>query len=239
MTFGRFAQLPPRRTIARTERREATAVAAGILSRRVEHGDRIAIMLPTQRSYFTIFVGVLLAGCTPVPIYPPPSMATLGEHLARQSRLLRNAGTTMLVTVPEARLAARLVRAQVPSLRSVLTPEELMGLAGSAAERGTLPAARADDIALIHYTSGSTGDPKGVVLTHAQLLSNIRSMGEAAQVTTSDVFVSIDRIPDSELETLDLSSWRLSFSGSEQVSAATVGDFERRFAPRGFRHETM
>jgi 1-acyl-sn-glycerol-3-phosphate acyltransferase len=279
---------------------EASSVAAGILAGRVERGERVAIMLPTQRSYFSVFMGVLLAGCIPVPIYPPVSMANLGEHLTRQSRLLRNAAASMLITVPEARFAARLVRAQVPSLRAVRTPDELVGSAGSGDDVGLRATAQPDDVALIQYTSGSTGDPKGVVLTHSQLLSNIRAMGDAARVTTSDVFVSwlplyhdmgligaflaplyfgmplvvmsplaflarpavwlqaitdyrgslsaapnfayqscVDRISDEELATLDLSSWRMAFNGSEQVSASTVVDFERRFAPKGFRHETM
>jgi 1-acyl-sn-glycerol-3-phosphate acyltransferase len=48
----------------------------------------------------------------------------------------------------------------------------------------------AEDIAFLQYTSGSTGDPKGVVLTHANLLSNIRAMGEAGRLTDEDVWVS-------------------------------------------------
>jgi long-subunit acyl-CoA synthetase (AMP-forming) len=43
---------------------------------------------------------------------------------------------------------------------------------------------------MIQYTSGSTGNPKGVVLTHANLLANIRAMGRALRVTPADVFVS-------------------------------------------------
>ena len=52
-----------------------------------------------------------------------------------------------------------------------------------------MPADR-DTIALIQYTSGSTGDPKGVVLSHANLLANIRAMGEAIEASSNDVFVS-------------------------------------------------
>ncbi|HEX8962803.1 MAG TPA: AMP-binding protein, partial [Rhodocyclaceae bacterium] len=52
------------------------------------------------------------------------------------------------------------------------------------------PAARPDDIAFIQYTSGSTGNPKGVALSHANLLANIRAIGEAVRIGSGDVFVS-------------------------------------------------
>jgi 1-acyl-sn-glycerol-3-phosphate acyltransferase len=170
-----------------TLQRESSHVANALVADGVARGDRVAIMLPTGRQYFTVFLGVLLAGAVPVPIYPPAQMAVLEAHLIRQSRLLDNAGASVLVTLSEAMVTARLVRSHVASLRAVRAAQSLID---AGRENLPLPIVTDDDVALIQYTSGSTGDPKGVVLTHAQLIANIASMGGAIGIDTSDVLVS-------------------------------------------------
>ena len=164
---------------------EAAAVAAGLLARDVMPGDTVAIMLPTGREYFVTFAGVVLAGAVPVPIYPPARPSQLADHLRRHTGILANARAALLVTVPEAVGLGNLLRANVDSLRHVVVPESLAGAAG-----GALPRPRSADLALVQYTSGSTGQPKGVALTHDNLLANIRAMGEAVAVSGADTFVS-------------------------------------------------
>ncbi len=165
--------------------REAAAVAAGLLARDVMPGDTVAIMLPTSPAYFSTFAGVLLAGAVPVPLYPPARPSRLSDHLRRHTGILANARAALLVTVPEAVSVGRLLRANVEGLRHVVVPESLMG-----AMDADLPRPRSVDLALLQYTSGSTGQPKGVALTHANLLANIRAMGQAAAVSGADTFVS-------------------------------------------------
>ncbi len=174
----------------------ATAVAAGLRERDLRPGQTVAIMLPTGREYFHCFYGVLLAGGIPVPIYPPMRVSQIEEHMRRHARILANAQAAMLIVFAEAKPLARLLRLQVRELRAVITAEELTAAMPPASgatpmEAATsLPAVQAHDIALLQYTSGSTGNPKGVILTHANLLANIRAMGTAVQATSTDVFVS-------------------------------------------------
>ena len=168
-------------------------VAAALRNLGVERGERIAIMLPTSEEFFATFMGTLQAGAVPVPIYPPFRLSRLEDHLRRQAKILRNAGAVLLLTTPEATRVGALLRGQVASLRQVENASELMArtVPSENAESVQVPdSSSPQEMALLQYTSGSTGDPKGVVLTHNNLLSNIRAMGEVLDASSSDVFVS-------------------------------------------------
>jgi acyl-CoA synthetase (AMP-forming)/AMP-acid ligase II len=165
----------------------AAAVASALQHAGVEAGERVAIMLPTSRDYFVALFGTLLAGAVAVPIYPPSRPAGLEDHLRRQAAILDNAQVRVLVTVPSARVLAHLVASYVSSLRMVTSVDELEGAGDGVVER---PVVSPGDTVLLQYTSGSTGNPKGVVLAHRHLLANIRAMALATHVGSADTFVS-------------------------------------------------
>ncbi len=164
----------------------AQSIAAGLQLRGLLPGQSVAIMLPTSRDYLFSFFGILLAGGIPVPVYPPLRPSQIEDHLRRHAKILDNAETVILITVAQAQRVGQFLQGQVNSLREVVTAEQL------AINADTLnrPPIGAQDIAFLQYTSGSTGQPKGVILTHADLLANIRAMGEAVQADSTDVFIS-------------------------------------------------
>ena len=166
----------------------AMAIAAGLLERGLEPQQPVIIMLPTGHDYFLSFLGVLMAGGIPVPIYPPARMTQIGEHLNRHAGIARNAGAVAMITFPEARRLGDLLKARAETVRHVITPGDLRGAGGTTTP--ALPEAAPGDTAFLQYTSGSTGAPKGVTLSHANLLANVRAMGQALEAGPSDVIVS-------------------------------------------------
>ncbi|HEX4961822.1 MAG TPA: AMP-binding protein [Thermoanaerobaculia bacterium] len=162
------------------------AVAAGLARLEVAPGQAVGLMLPTGLEYFAAFFGIQLAGGVPVPLYPPARRSQVEDHLRRQAGILETAGAEVLVTFPEVLTLARLLRAQIPALRKVVTVAEL------SAEDEAPPAVtvKESDLAFLQFTSGSTGNPKGVMLTHANLLANLRAIQKGADVRPDDVIVS-------------------------------------------------
>jgi len=167
----------------------ARHVAAGLRGLGIGPGRCVALMLPTGLEFFHSFYGILLAGAIPVPIYPPTRPGQIEDHLRRQAGILQNCEAAALITFDAARMVARILSGLVPTLREVTTPQELR-------DAGSLVAPAADhrgpgsEIAFIQYTSGSTGNPKGVTLDHGNLLANIRAWGQAVALTPTDVTVS-------------------------------------------------
>ncbi len=164
----------------------AMQVAAGLVASGLSPGDAVALMLPTGRDYFFAFFGILYAGGVPVPIYPPARISQVSDHLRRHFGILGNCRAQFLIATDETRNLGTLLRGGVETIRAVTTVDDL----SREKEIPPLPRVSASDIAFVQYTSGSTGEPKGVVLTHANLLANVRAMGRTIQATSDDVFIS-------------------------------------------------
>lgn len=161
-------------------------VANGLRALGLKDGETVAIMQPTQPGFFYTFMGTLLAGGVPVPIYPPFRMHMLEAYAKMEARILKSAEVRIMVTFDQAENLSRLLKTFVPSLKHVTTVDDLI--------RSTILTtpfhAKSDNFAFIQYTSGSTSDPKGVLLTHHNLLSNVRAYGKAIDVKPDDVAVS-------------------------------------------------
>jgi fatty-acyl-CoA synthase len=166
--------------------KSATAVAQGLIYRGLTPQQTVAIMLPTGRDFFSAFFGVILAGGIPVPIYPPFRANQIEDYIKRETKILTNAMTHTLITFPAVSTLSSVLREYVNPLKDVTTVAELSLDQHDLA----LPALNNQQLALIQYTSGSTGDPKGVQLTHANLLSNIRAIGKVLNIQPNDVVVS-------------------------------------------------
>ena len=151
--------------------RGANRFAALLLVLGVARGDRVLIRLGNGPEFFDAFYGVLRAGAIAVPLFP----ASGPERIAALARLC---GATLMVG-PSAN------REDVAGVRTVSVSDSAHVQAPA-----TFPLVAPDDVAFLQYTSGSTGSPKGVMLSHQGLLTNIGQLIGGMGLTASDVFVS-------------------------------------------------
>jgi 1-acyl-sn-glycerol-3-phosphate acyltransferase len=165
----------------------ARDVAAALAEHGVAPGDTVALMLRTEEAFFRTFAGILMAGAVPVPMYPPVRADRIAEYAHRQAAILRSAGCGLLVTFAEAERVGSILRGVVEPLREAIDVDQLIPVRSSRFDVRSFSSATP---ALIQYTSGSTGDPKGVLLTHANLLANIRAIGQAIDIRPDDVVAS-------------------------------------------------
>lgn len=171
-------------------RSQASGLAYGLRQRGLMAGDRVALMLPSGFDFLESFFGILLAGGIPVPIYPPYRASLIEDHVRRQIGILSNCRASFLLATAEASRLRPLLRSSVPGLRDLLIPAELREMVAPQGVSQERPMLSEKNSAFIQYTSGSTGDPKGTILTHRNVLANIRAMGSVLKAGPSDVMVS-------------------------------------------------
>jgi acyl-CoA synthetase (AMP-forming)/AMP-acid ligase II len=180
---------PTGRTITYAELDQATrALAAGLAGRGFGKGDALAIYMPNLPEYAIAFHGVARAGgraTTANPLYTAREL----EHQLRDSQ------AKILLTVPpfleaagEAAAAAGIEDVFVVGEADGAKPvTELMGDPAGAPEIEIDP----EDLAVLPYSSGTTGLPKGVMLTHSNLVSNLTQTQDAFPIAEDDVLIGV------------------------------------------------
>ena len=183
-------------------REQVTACAAALVHVGVQPGDRVTVFSENRVEWLVADMGILEAGAVHVPLHAPLTGRQAHYQLA-------NAEVSWIfVSGPAIYTKLGQARSELPALKGVVlfddhpTDEEnvawhaflQMGRNVRAVESAEMQrrqaALSADSLATIMYTSGTTGNPKGVMLTHGNLLSNAESFNTAAPPPPDCVFLS-------------------------------------------------
>ncbi len=155
--------------------------AAYLQSLGVSRGDRVVMALPNGPDFFTAFYGVQRAGGVAVPLFP-------GSKPGRFFSIAALCGARLVITAdPE---SAPSESNQTDETTQGPIRSTTVAAADGHPGAGDFPELQPHDLAFLQYTSGSTGNPKGVQLSHFNLLSNLRSMIAGMEISGQDVFVS-------------------------------------------------
>jgi fatty-acyl-CoA synthase len=163
---------------------QAKGYAAALQAHGVRPGNHVALLSPTTRPLVTAIQGTWLAGATIVVLPLPMRLSSIEEFVAQTRRRIRHADARLVVVDPE--------------LAAFVSPEPgdppMVGfddLAAGDAARWVRPPDDPDRLAILQFTSGSTSDPKGVMLPDRVLCANLDAVAEAAGLDPDeDVLVS-------------------------------------------------
>ena len=164
--------------------RGAGNCAAALVASGLRRGDRVLLCVPTGRAFLDGFLGASLIGAVPVPLPSLDGFARPTAFVNRLASVVRDAAPSAVFA--DRRTAAHLRRSGLLDQGlPVIEPRSLAHCAAPEARPAT-----GDEPALIQYTSGSTGTPRGVVITAANLAANVDAVGKALNVDHRDRMVS-------------------------------------------------
>jgi fatty-acyl-CoA synthase len=156
---------------------DATVMAAAMQERGIRPGDHVALLGPTTRALVTGIQAVWLTGATVVVLPLPMRMGSLDEFVLQTRQRVLDADVSLVVADPD--LAAFVT--PEPGDPSMLVFDDLVTRAPFAA-----PVPDPGANAILQFTSGSTSDPKGVVLPHRAVCANLDAIAEAAELAVDD-----------------------------------------------------
>ena len=208
--------------------------AAGLNALGIEHGDRVAILSWNRPEWQEADLGTLSLGAISVPVYPTSAAPQVGyvlEHSASRVCFVEDAEQLSRVLAQRDRLPALehvvVLGERVPHDDPLLLSfEGLRALGAQVLDRDPDVVARArrsitpDDVATIVYTSGTTGPPKGAVITHANIMAMLRSVTALVPLSPADRFLSF--LPLSHITERSVSHFGLIASGGETWFARSI-----------------
>jgi len=165
---------------------KARSIAASLAMQGLIPGDRALLLFPPGLEFIAAFFGCLYAGIIAVPAYPPqPSQA--GRTLPRLLSILADADVAIVLCDATVSRAGKAMAAHAPALRDIpwLSTDRL---GNSDADEWKEGPVAPDHLAFLQYTSGSTASPRGVMVSHANLLHNLayaRHQGRNSQEAIS------------------------------------------------------
>jgi len=199
------------RTSARDLLDRVRDVGLGLGSLGMARGDRVALLAESRPEWLIVDFAVLAAGAVTVPIYPTLSadqvafiladsqaslaVVSTAEQFAKIAQVARDLPALRSIVVMDGagEATGTLPRLEVHTLAEVSARGHRAIMEGWGVGRAfhdTAKSVRPDDLATIIYTSGTTNEPKGVMLTHGNLVANLEGVTQAIEVGPDDVALS-------------------------------------------------